>query len=168
MVNPVTEVVADQVLLNNVFREEREISGKIVEKPRVFICYGREDREMASKLYNDLKSANITPWLDIENLLPGQIWEREITESIKRSQYFIVLLSKYSVNRTGFIQRELRLALDILDEIPESEIFLIPVRLDEETHFPDRLRHIQWVDLFPSWETGVNMIIRAIHRGSQP
>jgi hypothetical protein len=43
---------------------------------RVFICYAREDKEIAKKLYYDLKHSGIEPWIDMENLLPGQKWRK--------------------------------------------------------------------------------------------
>jgi hypothetical protein len=37
--------------------------------------------------------------------------------------------------------------LDVADEMPPGEVFIIPVRL-EECDIPERLRHWQWVDLY--------------------
>jgi len=39
---------------------------------KVFISYAREDVEMARKLYDDLKNAGVSPWMDEEDLLPSQ------------------------------------------------------------------------------------------------
>jgi hypothetical protein len=41
----------------------------------VFISYARQDSDAAQRLYNDLSSkTDLNPWLDKENLLPGQNW----------------------------------------------------------------------------------------------
>ena len=95
-------------------------------KVQVFICYAREDRQIARQLYADLKRAGVEPWLDCESLLPGQYWENEINRAIRESSYVMVLLSSHSVSKRGFVRKELKKALDILDELPPSQIFLIP------------------------------------------
>ena len=58
----------------------------------------------------------------------------------------VVCLSKDSVSKTGFIQKELKFALDVADEQPEGAIFMIPLRL-EPVQAPERLRKWQWLDL---------------------
>lgn len=59
----------------------------------------------------------------------------------------IVALSQRSINKVGYLQRELKYALDAADEHLDGTIFLIPARL-EPCSVPDRLRRWQWVDLF--------------------
>jgi len=56
-------------------------------------------------------------------------------------------LSNNSINKEGYVQKEIRLALDAADEKPEETIFLIPARL-EDCKVPSRLGKYQWVDLF--------------------
>jgi hypothetical protein len=50
--------------------------------PKVFISYAREDVGPARRLFNSLTEAGAEPWLDVENLLPGQHWELEIEKAI--------------------------------------------------------------------------------------
>lgn len=49
---------------------------------KVFICYAKEDRKVVRQLYEDLKQAVLKPWIDYEDLLPGQCWETEINRAI--------------------------------------------------------------------------------------
>jgi hypothetical protein len=65
------------------------------------------------------------------------------------------------------VQSELRHALDVLNEIPEGEIFLILARIDKCEIPYEELRSLHWVDLFPSFDEGVDRIIRAIKASSQ-
>ena len=58
-----------------------------------------------------LLSVGLNPWIDKENLLPGQEWKRTITKAISESSYFIALLSTNSISKKGYIQKELRLLL---------------------------------------------------------
>jgi hypothetical protein len=57
----------------------------------------------------------------------------------------VVILSTHSILKTGFVQRELRLALDAADERPDGTVYVIPIRLDD-TPFPFRLSKLHWVD----------------------
>ena len=70
------------------------------QEKTVFISYAREDSAAAKRLYRDLKDAGLTPWLDNESLLPGQNWELEIRKAIKRSTYFLVVLSSNSADKS--------------------------------------------------------------------
>jgi hypothetical protein len=131
-------------------------------RARVFISYAREDHEAASRLYKDLRQASSDPWLDTKSLLPGQRWRVAISAAIRNSQYFLALLSSKSVSKRGYVQKELKEALELLDEIPESQIFIIPARLDECFPSHERLHDIQWADLFPSWDDGISKILLAM------
>jgi len=79
--------------------------------------------------------------------LPGQNWETKIQGAIKESHLVIVCLSNKSVTKEGFVQKELKTAIDIADEKPEGTIFMIPARL-EDCEVPNSLLKYQWVDLF--------------------
>ncbi|MBE7555251.1 MAG: toll/interleukin-1 receptor domain-containing protein [Anaerolineales bacterium] len=137
------------------------ISTDVNRKPQktVFISYGHEDVEAARRLYQELKAEKgIEPWFDKENLLPGMKWEPAIRKAIREADFFIVLLSKNSTSRKGYINSELHTALEILKQFPDDQIYLIPIRLDEcEIHIED-LRDIQHVDFFPDWKKGLERI----------
>lgn len=131
-------------------------------KPQVFISYAREDLDAAQRLYSDLRRNGFRPWLDKTSLLPGQRWKVEIRKAIRRSDYVVALLSSNSVSKRGYVQRELKEALEILDEHPEGQIFLIPARLEECEPYHEALRDLHWIDLFPSYEESLKEIIQAI------
>ena len=101
------------------------------------------------------------PWLDKECLIPGQNWKISIKNAIKNSRYFIPLFSSISVAKRGYVHKEFKYALDVFDEFPESEIFVIPARLDNCEIPYDKLKDIEYVDLFPRWEDGIRRIIQA-------
>ena len=114
---------------------------------RVFLCHSKGDKEKVREFYHRLYSDGLNPWLDEEDLLPGQIWEPEIRKAVKSSAAVLVFLSRMAVTSTGFVHKEIKLALDVADAQPEGTIFIIPVRL-EDCDVPERLQHIQWVDLY--------------------
>ena len=126
----------------------------------VFLSYAREDEKSASKLYKELIEAEFKTWFDQESLAPGVSWRPTITKAIRQSRYFIALLSSRSVSKKGFVQSELRQALEVLDEYPENETYLIPARLDPCEAPHDKLKDLQWVDFFPDWDKGAEKLFR--------
>jgi hypothetical protein len=106
----------------------------------------------------------VDPWLDEEKLLPGQDWRQEITSAVKRSDVVIVCLSSSSISKTGFVQNEIKYALDAADAQPEGTIFLIPLRL-EECEIPDQLSRWQWVNYFE--ETGYPRLMMALSKRAE-
>jgi anti-anti-sigma factor len=114
---------------------------------RVFLCHASGDKPAVRDLYRRLASAGVKPWLDDVDLLPGQVWEREIPASVRKSDAVLVCLSPTSLGKTGYLQREIKYALDAAEEQSDDSIFLIPGRL-EPCDVPERLRRWQWVDLF--------------------
>ena len=111
----------------------------------------QEDIQAAQRLYTDLKKAGLAPWLDRENILPGQKWRPAIRDAIKNSRYFLALFSSNSVEAGGYVKKQLKEALDILDQFPSTDIFIIPARLDNCKVSEDRINELVMVDLFPDW-----------------
>ncbi len=129
----------------------------------VFLCHSSADKPAVRTLYEKLVTQSIDTWLDEENLLPGEDWQREIPRAVKNADVVIVCLSKQSVNKQGYLQKEIRFALDAADEKPEGTIFLIPARL-EECVVPERLEKWQWVNLYE--ENGFERLMRALKKRS--
>ena len=89
----------------------------------------------------------IDPWLDEEELFPGMDWNLEIEKAIEATDVILVCLSNNSITKEGYVQREIRIALDYADYKPEGALFIIPVRL-EECNPPRRLSKWQYEDFF--------------------
>jgi len=114
----------------------------------VFLCHSSSDKLAIRKLYAQLQKEEwIDPWLDEEKLLPGENWDNEIRKAVRDSNCVIVCLSRESVSKEGYVQKEIKLALDVADEKPEGTIFIIPLKL-EECSVPSRLSALQWVNYF--------------------
>jgi hypothetical protein len=71
-----------------------------------------------------------------------------------------VCLSRASTTKEGFVQKEIRYALDELDSRPTGTILIVPVRL-EDCDVPVRLRSWQWVDLFE--EPGFDRLVSSLN-----
>ena len=137
---------------------------------KIFISYASGDRAQAQKLHDHLHSLGTDPWFDVEDLLPGQDWKMEISKALDETDLILLCLSKKSVSKEGYVQKEMRLALDRALEIPPGEIFLVPARF-EECDLPYSLRDFQWVDLYT--ESGMKKLtkslsLRAAKIGAQP
>lgn len=114
---------------------------------RIFLCHSSGDKPEVRNLYQRLSSNGFDPWLDEEKLLPGQEWELEIAKAVQTSDIIIVCLSHKAINKAGYVQKEIKFALDKAKEQPEGTIFLIPLKL-EECDVPERLKRWHWVNLF--------------------
>jgi len=114
---------------------------------RIFLCHSSGDKPEVRNLYQRLSSDGFDPWLDEEDLLPGQQWKVEIPKAVKTSDVVIVCLSHKAINKAGYVQKEIKFALDKAEEQPEDTISLIPLKL-EECDVPERLQRWQWVNLF--------------------
>lgn len=127
---------------------------------RIFLCHASEDKAQVREVYHRLRAIDgFEPWLDEEDLLPGQISEREIPRALQTSDFILIFLSRNSVAKRGYVQREMKLALDAWQELPEGTIHTIPVRLDE-CEVPESFRHYHWANLFDP--NGFDRIVRAI------
>ena len=126
---------------------------------RIFLCHASQDRASVRELYTKLLASGYEPWLDEEKLLGGQDWELEITKSIRESHVVIVCLSKESVGKAGFVQKEIRFTLDRALEQPEGAIFLIPLKLTQ-CEVPVRLQSFQWINYYE--ENGYEKLLRAL------
>ncbi|MBC8447787.1 MAG: TIR domain-containing protein [Chloroflexi bacterium] len=127
--------------------------------PSIFISYAREDEDKARALYGELKSRGYQPWIDKEDILPGKEWDLTIRQRLRESDFLVVCLSRKAITKRGYFQKEIRMALDIAQEMPEGSIFLIPARL-EATKVPESIAMYQYVDLFNP--DGFDKLIRAI------
>jgi hypothetical protein len=122
-------------------------------KLRVFLCHASVDKPIVNNLYKSLNSEKwIEPWLDIAQLLPGQHWTTVIRQAIDSADIVIIFISNNSINREGFVQREMNFAWERSLEKPKNTIFLIPLRL-EDCEVPYDLREKHWVDYFGERKT---------------
>ena len=136
------------------YKEERNN-----RKNKVFISYAPEDYSIAKKLYDSLNQAGIASWLDTEDILPGQKWRASIKKAIINCSHFLILISKNSVSKIGYIQKEQKISLDLIEDLPNNAIFIIPARLDNTEPLHEVLKTLHWADFTTSYEKGLEQII---------
>ena len=78
---------------------------------------------------------------------------------LQTSDFILIFLSRNSVAKRGYIQREMKLALDAWQELPEGTIHTIPVRIDA-CDVPESFRRYHWTNLFEP--NGFARMVRAI------
>src|SRR5215469_570524 len=132
--------------------------------PEVFLSYAHADANRVQPIYERLKREGYKPWMDKFDIVPGEDWRRTIEIAIRRCDFFLALLSTNSSNRRGIIQTEFRDALEKAKEMLQSDIYLIPVRL-EVCEVPDYFTERQWVDVFE--DDGFSLLIKALSIGVQ-
>lgn len=119
-------------------RDNNVVSDEVVphDGTDVFISYSRGDNDIVDVIYNGLKSKGLNVWYDHDSLHKGQDFMKQIEYAIKRSTFFIPILTQ-----------------TILDQAHEEHPYRIEWRYAVE--------HIQSIGgisyCFPFFEKGFDM-----------
>jgi hypothetical protein len=114
---------------------------------RIFIIYSHKDKETALGLANDLKDKGYNPWIDELEIVPGQNWSKAILQAIEQSAVAIFLCSKNTENSTGFLEKEMKFAMEVMRADRESHSPIIPIYI-EESILPSELADIHAVKMY--------------------
>ena len=134
---------------------------------RIFVAFVEDDIRKVNNLYMKLKNAQHEPWMYTKDGLGGEKWRQEIPQRIGNSDYVIACLSSKSVNKEGYFQKELKIAIDEYEEKPKDTIYLILIRLDD-CKVPDilvgttRLTDLTWIDYYK--KNGFEKILKVIEK----
>ena len=135
-------------------------------KLRVFLCYGLDDNPTPRILYQRLqKEGWIVPWMDEENLLPGQNRELEIEKELEAADVALVCISTQSLDQEGNFQKEIDSLIDVAHKKLKGSIFVIPIRLDD-CEMPRSLRpwlHVDFIS-YESRESAYQLILKSLQR----
>ncbi len=97
--------------------------------------------------------------MDTENIPAGGEWELWIDRAVREANIFLVLLSPRSVAHSGYLQKEILLALEQWERKAPGAVYLIPARV-EACPAHARLAHLNWIDLFE--QAGWDRLIRQL------
>jgi tetratricopeptide (TPR) repeat protein len=131
----------------------------MAEKLKVFLCHASENKPVVQELFERLKADGFDPWLDSERLLPGMGLDIEIQKAMRASDAVIVCLSAISVDKEGYVQKEIKYAREIQKEKPDDTIFLLPIQI-EKCDIPFSLQEIHWGKYYLS--EGYDKIIQSL------
>ncbi len=132
---------------------------------KVFINYSWEhDAAPAQKVYDKLSAVKeFDVWKDKEKLVGGIEWRRVLRETIREADAFICIMSTGSMGgRRGVRFEEINVALEVLQEFAPDEVFLIPTRVDDCKPRYTELGKLNWVDLFPEIDAGIDKLMEAL------
>jgi hypothetical protein len=135
----------------------------------VFLSYAREDYAAVTQLFEKLKAAGFQPWMDKHSISPGTPWDEAIGTAIRSASVFVACLTRVSISKRGHVQREFKLALDTCRDIPEGQVYFLPLRF-EPCDVPESLAAYQWVDYFEQdgWQRLVDGIRKALEHKAPP
>jgi hypothetical protein len=111
----------------------------------VFLSYASPDRERVRPFCEQLKAAGFGVWIDYERIKPGQNWDYEINRALSHATFVVAFVSKKSVDRRGYVQKELAVALNLRAEKLIDDIYLVPVILDDDLTLPRQIADIQHI-----------------------
>lgn len=140
-----------------------EVIEDVLGRARIFLSYATPDRDQVLSLYQRLEEVGHVPWMDVVSIMGGERWDVAIRKAIKKTHFFVVCLSESSKDRRGFFQKEIRMALEVWDEMLEEDIYLFPIRLGDCAITHDRLGELQWIDMFEP--DGFQRLVEAIRTG---
>lgn len=89
----------------------------------IFISYANADQSRVTPFCDYLVNQGFNVWIDCRCLKPGQNWEFEIRREIDKAAFVLIFVSQNSFDRRGNVQRELKLAIDKLNEKADSARF---------------------------------------------
>lgn len=113
----------------------------------IFLGYPSEHRLAAEEVYSFLQSLGHSVWMDTSALIGGVEWRREREAAQRRAKLIIHLCAEEMMSRSGDVNREIKLTLDLIEEQPLGALFSIFVRLSD-FHLPVELVRFQYIDKF--------------------
>jgi len=113
----------------------------------VFLSHNSADRVAVEELARRLVKANIRPWLDKWNLIPGEPWQEAIEEALDACQTVAVFLGPTGIG--PWENEEMRSALE--ERVRDKSRRTIPALLpgapeSQKRPLPRFLRRLTWVD----------------------
>jgi TIR domain/PDZ domain len=127
--------------------------------PSIFICHSSKDHKIAETICDALESRGFKCWIACRDVGPGENYQEAIVEAL-RSSRLMVLVFTSNANNSDEIKKEVSLA-------GRHHATIIPVRA-EDVAPNDALTYEfatrQWIDLFGSWERGIERLTNQIRK----
>lgn len=114
----------------------------MTDESTIFLSYARPDQARVDEYYTYIKSKGLSPWMDKYEIKGGQNWDFETKKALKKAVIVVLFLSNNSVNRRGYVQREVKLALKQYETKLIEDIYIIPVAIDADLSIPEQLEDI--------------------------
>jgi TolB-like protein len=120
------------------------------QAPTVFLSYASEDRQIARRLGDALRTQDLEVWYDESELGGGDAWDQKIRKQIRDCDYFMALISAQTEARhEGYFRREWRFAVERTLDMADDHLFLLPIVIDNtdqaRARVPEKFLSVQWL-----------------------
>jgi len=128
----------------SIFRmSEALLSGESFD---VFMCHNSQDKPAVKRLAHELRSRQIAPWLDEEQIPPGRPWQSVLTDAIPRIRTASVFVGPSGIG--PWQDQEIQA---FLNEFARRSCPVIPVLLSQQPgavrpELPLFLRNYMWIE----------------------
>lgn len=113
----------------------------------IFLGYPSEGRSAADEVYGYLDSLGHSVWMDKNALVGGAEWRRERELAQRNAKLIIHLCAEEMMSRSGDVNREIKLTLDLIEDQPLGALFSVFIRLSD-FRLPIELTRFQYIDKF--------------------
>lgn len=139
---------------------------KSLRKKSIFISYSHRDLETVRQIVSGLQERGFNPWLDVDEIVPGQKWTSAIDKAIAESSAALLIISENFYAESNRLEHENSIILNRLDNKELSSISAIPVYLDNSPP-PQELRDVQGVlykgsESIDKLEKGLQRILESV------
>jgi len=111
--------------------------------PKAFVSHSTQDHEFVVKFATDLRANGVDAWYSGWEIKPGDSIRAKIEEGLEGCEYFVIALSKNSINRP-WVQKELDAAT--VRNIGGKVRKIVPVKIEECGDLPPTLASLCWED----------------------
>lgn len=122
----------------------------------VFVSYNSQDRAVVEQVTHPLKRAEVELWMDVEQLLPGDVWPRTLEQVLARSRIALIFLGPHGLGRWQEVEIHA-----ILDQHAHRQCTVIPILL-KGSKVPLLLRSFTWFDFTQADSNSINRLLAAI------
>lgn len=122
----------------------RERRLKALKKGKqVFLMYSAQEKEKVGHIASELIAKGFDVWFDFNNILPGQIVEKQINAALESSAAVVLFISNAEID--SHIKKELEVYLRRVNVKDESFIPIVPVIIGEVAP-PDMFKNVMCVN----------------------
>ena len=127
----------------------------MAQRPKVFISFSNQDREIARRLHGDLQARGAEVFQFLEAARPGQPAWGQVAEAIEHSEWFLVLVTK-RVSASKAVDAEIDLAFHTRVNSENQRPNLVPLMVEAASK-PRLLKPQTELD-FTSYDEGLGKL----------
>ena len=128
--------------------------------PRAFVSHSSQDHEFVEKFSAELRQHGVDAWYAGWEIKPGDSIRAKIDEGLEGCEFFIIVLSKNSINRP-WVQKELDAAT--MRNISGRVQKIIPIKIENCGNLPPTLGSLCWEDFsIKPYELAIERILHSI------